>query len=524
MFSKKNTSKRVLASNDSEADLLLLLHATGVGIWSFDLASNAFCIDETCREMFDVEPGEELNLEVARERIHPDDLQPYFEAVNSSLETGESMIDYRIVRRDGTVRFMASRGRATYGVNGEITGTKGVCIDVTERKHLEDQLKSKEEQMQHLADGVPGLFSYIDRQYRVQFLSSQYREIFNRSAEETIGQHIGELVGEEAFLERKPRYDAALQGETVQAEATRSMPDGSELLFTVTHVPHFAADGTVRGVLSLAMDITERRQIEQALKGKSDELERSNRDLEQFAYIASHDLKAPLRAIEVLVDWLREDLQDNHTGDVQENLGLLSQRTQRLNKLLDDLLEYSRAGRQVGQVKRTDTREMVQDIATLLSPPEGMQIVADDSLPTLNTYGAPLEQVLRNLINNAIKHHPTQAGKVTVEAVDQAESVMFSVTDDGAGIPEQYAEKVFQMFQTLQPRDEREGSGMGLAVVKRIIEWQGGRIWFHPGPGNQGTVFKFVWQKSLPDMAYDPAEDQGTDNDDEQQRSQHLAG
>ena len=228
---------------------------------------------------------------------------------------------------------------------------------------------------------------------------------------------------------------------------------------------------------------------------KGEELARSNHDLEQFAYVASHDLKAPLRAIEVLVQWLQEDLKDYAGGEVQDNLGLLRQRTQRLNRLLDDLLEYSRAGRRVGDRRRTDTREMVTDIAVLLAPPASMSINADESLPALDTHHAPLEQVLRNLINNAVKHHPTQEGFVQVSAKDQGDAVLFAVEDDGSGIPEAYAEKVFQMFQTLQPRDEREGSGMGLAIVKRIIDWQGGRIWFHNRAGGSGTVFKFIWNK-----------------------------
>jgi signal transduction histidine kinase len=124
-----------------------------------------------------------------------------------------------------------------------------------------------------------------------------------------------------------------------------------------------------------------------------------------------------------------------------------------------------------------------------------MALTADGSLPVIHAHHAPLEQVLRNLINNAIKHHPTKQGSVTVYAQDKGDEVLFAVEDDGAGIPAEFTEKVFQMFQTLKPRDEIEGSGMGLAIVKRIVEWQGGRIWFHGGPGGAGTVFKFTWKK-----------------------------
>lgn len=277
----------------------------------------------------------------------------------------------------------------------------------------------------------------------------------------------------------------------------------------------------VKGVF---IDVTPNRELERALERHGLELERSNRDLEQFAYVASHDLKAPLRAIEVLVEWLRDDLEDYGEGEVQENLGLLKQRTSRLNRLLDDLLAYSRATRKVGEVTEVDSRELVQDIVTLLGPPEGMQVEADSSLPVLGSNRAPLEQVLRNLINNAIKHHPSpETGRIRVYAQDQGDAVMFAVEDDGVGIPEQYAKKVFQMFQTLHPRDDREGSGMGLAIVSRIVDWQGGRIWFHAGPEDTGTVFKFTWTRQIP-CSNNCTEESHGHAVDEAESCQHLAG
>ena len=477
------------------SDLQLFLETTGVGMWTYDGAKNIFSLDQTCREMFELNPGQEMSLEVARDRIHPADLQPYWDAVRGALRDGQFSINYRIVRRDGSLRFISSRGRTLAASSGGAAQIKGVCIDVTDRQQLEDRLRRTEARMQHLADGVPGLFSYIDREYRIQFLSSAYRNILETPPDAMVGRHIADLIGPHAFAERRARYDRALAGEVVQHEGARLMPGGEERYFTVTHQPYRDEDGTILGIMSLAIDITERRAAEEALRQKSEELARSNHDLEQFAYVASHDLKAPLRAIEVLAKWLKEDLGDYSGGEVQENLGLLCQRTQRLNRLLDDLLAYSRAGRQVGECLEVDTELMVRDIAALLSPPPGIQIVTEGTMPVLSAYGAPLEQVLRNLINNAIKHHPKQTGTVSVSARDQGDTVIFAVADDGAGIPAEYADKVFQMFQTLKPRDEREGSGMGLAIVKRIVEWQGGRVWFSPGRDGRGTVFRFTWPK-----------------------------
>ena len=219
---------------------------------------------------------------------------------------------------------------------------------------------------------------------------------------------------------------------------------------------------------------------------------------------------------------LREDLESHEIGDVQENLRLLKQRSVRLHRLLDDLLAYSRAGRRGGKVMRFDSGELVRDIISLLAPPPGMDLRIAGELPVLYSCRAALEQVLRNLVNNAIKHHPTGQGRIQISAQLRDDEALFAVEDDGAGIPVEYAEKVFQMFQTLRPRDEVEGSGMGLAIVKRIVEGQGGRIWFHPAPGGQGTVFKFTWKQ----LAGAPSAAAGEDDNDQRDRQdrQHLAG
>jgi signal transduction histidine kinase len=304
-------------------------------------------------------------------------------------------------------------------------------------------------------------------------------------------------VGPERFLERQQYYERALAGETVSYEATGAA--GSEYgYFRFSYRPSFDESGKVRGIFSMATDISARRKMELELEAKQAELMRSNKDLEQFAYVASHDLKAPLRAIELLVQWITEGLNGYDVNSVQENLGLLGKRTQRLNRLLDDLLAYSRAGRKVGAHRMADTHALVLDVAQLVNPPPTISISIEGKLPTFNTHPAPLEQVLRNLIGNAVKHHPGPEGCVVVSCEEQGDHYVFAVEDDGEGIPPQYAERVFEMFQTLKSRDQVEGSGMGLAIVRRIVQWQGGSVWFEPAPRGRGTVFKFQWKKHQP--------------------------
>lgn len=485
----------LLGNTTISSELQGILRVTGVGIWSYDGATGRFTLDATCRDLFGLDPDEALNPDTMRRCIHPEDLPAYAEAVRQAMASGQEFsIEYRMVRKDGTVRVVSGRGRVRPHLPGEPAVINGVCIDVSERRALEQKLHATEVQLRTFADSFPGLFCYVDRDFVVRFLSNMYVEHIGKPREGLVGRHLAELTGMERFLERKAVYDRALMGISYSFEDARPLPDGSIRHYALTYHPDRGADGEVRGFMAIGLDITELREMERALQERSDELSRSNQDLEQFAYVASHDLKAPLRAIEVLVEWLREDLAGHDQGEVQENLTLLGQRTARLNRLLDDLLAYSRAGRGVEGATSVDSHQLVLDITALLAPPAGMRVEADASLPVLTTPVAPLEQVLRNLINNAIKHHPTGHGLVRVSAESRDGEIVFAVEDDGAGIPEEYSEKVFQMFQTLKPRDEVEGSGMGLAIVKRLVEWQGGRIWFRPGRGGRGTVFKFTWK------------------------------
>lgn len=484
-----------------------LMSSVGVGMWSWDGGNMCLLLDPVCKSFFELDWDQETPQDVLEQKIPAEDVKKYREAVELCKATGKFSCEFRVKRSGGGYRYLSGRGHTVKQQANQFF-IKGVFIDVTATKELEGRLKATQSRMQQLVDGIPGLFSYIDRDYRVWFMSSEYRNIFNRQAHELVGVYMQELIGEEMFNERKPRYDQALAGEEVHSEMSRQMPDGSTAYLAVTHKPFRSDSGEILGVLTLGIDITERRIMEQHVEAKSEELARSNRDLEQFAYVASHDLKAPLRAIEVIIEWLREDLEDYKEGDVQENLDLLSQRTGRLSRLLEDLLAYSRAGRKVGDVKHIHLDEFVKDIATLIGPPAGMQIKTQEGWPCLATHHAALETVLRNLINNAIKHHPDpSSGTIEVSCEDKGDSVLISVADDGAGIPSEYADKVFKMFQTLKPRDETEGSGMGLAIVQRIIDWQKGRIWFEDNPSGKGVVFRFTWNKTPKDMPTDEPTD-----------------
>lgn len=219
-----------------------------------------------------------------------------------------------------------------------------------------------------------------------------------------------------------------------------------------------------------------------------------NQELDQFTYIVSHDLKAPLRAIANLSQWLEEDLQDKLAQDTSEQLQLLRQRVFRMDAFIDGLLRYSRAGKVKEEKITVNVRQLLEEIIDSLNPPPNFTIAILGEMPVFKTEALPLQQVFSNLISNSIKHNSNPEGKIEISFLDTVEAYQFAIADNGKGIPPKYHNKIFEIFQTVAARDEKESTGIGLSIVKKIIENQGGKIWLKSDEG-KGTTFYFTWLK-----------------------------
>jgi PAS domain S-box-containing protein len=260
------------------------------------------------------------------------------------------------------------------------------------------------------------------------------------------------------------------------------------------------ADGRAVRMIGSMMDVSARKRAELALRLHADEmaalaraLQRSNQELDQFAYVASHDLKAPLRGIANLSQWIEEDLAKALTDTTRDHLKLLRTRVHRMEALIEGVLEYSRAGRTQGEIEAVAVHRLVTDVVELLTAPAHVRISIEGKLPVLTTQKLPLQQVFMNLIGNAVKHAgggPDAQITVAASTVDGVPS--FTVRDNGPGIAEAFHDKVWGIFQTLQPRDKVEGTGIGLALVKKIVELRGGRVWLESSEG-AGATFGFTW-------------------------------
>lgn len=225
-------------------------------------------------------------------------------------------------------------------------------------------------------------------------------------------------------------------------------------------------------------------------------LEYSNKELESFAYITSHDLKAPLRGIATIADWLNHDYADKLDEEGRNNLLLLKQRAQKMNDLIEGILQYSKIGQTNFQAEKIDPVKIISEVAALLQPQKNISIIISDNLPLLYINKTLLIQVFENLLSNAINHMDEKGGKIIVDSIRKQNECIFFIMDTGPGIAARYHEKIFEMFQTLHPDKKSENTGMGLAIVKKIVNNFGGRVWVESEPG-KGSSFYFSFPNSI---------------------------
>lgn len=397
--------------------------------------------------------------------------------------------------------------------NSNRTVLGGVATDITVVKDYQRRLEEVNLFLDSIIENIPSMIFIKDAE------NLSFRKV-NRAAEDVLGFSRLELLGKndfDFFPSDQAKFFTDHDRNVLNVEKFIDIPE--ELVQTksmgtrVLHTKKLSLDdnlGRPQFLIGISEDITERMQAQKVLESfsrelqaevtrqteevrrHSAELERSNHELKQFAYAASHDLKSPLRAIHNYASWITEDLGEGVPATSKRYLTLLQSRIQRMDNLLDDLLLYSKAGTTQLDIVPVQLSALVKETIDFLNFPDSFTVASEVEAITVNTHKVPLEQCLRNLIGNAIKHHDRRDGNVTVSSEVDDKMIVFSVRDDGTGIAREHHSRIFEMFATLRPRDEVEGSGMGLALVKKTAEGLGGSVTVESEPG-KGSCFRLSW-------------------------------
>jgi signal transduction histidine kinase/CHASE3 domain sensor protein len=404
---------------------------------------------------------------------------------------------------------------------------------------VDDQLQRREQLLREsntllkaiVTNVVDGVLT-LDGQGKIELFNATATTMFGYESLEVVGQPLGLLLAETAIAPLSPLHDGTLHDGT--------LPDGPHSILRKTNdlPPRFWNSHSIQlnrpwqttgirkngstfpieislsemqidqRLIAIIRDITDFQETEAKLQSRADRLaqltanlgrvnaalEDRNQELEQFAYVTSHDLKAPLRAIANLSEWIEEDLAGQLPEENQQQMRLLRGRVHRMEALINGLLEYSRVGRTQTTTEQIDVADLLAEVIDSLDPPDAFTVHVDPNMPTLMTKRMPLRQVFANLIGNGIKHHDRDDGQIQISVQDQGDWVEFAVADDGPGIHPDYHQKIFAIFQTLQARDTRENTGVGLAIVKKTVETEGGSIRVESAEG-AGATFYFTWPK-----------------------------
>lgn len=404
---------------------------------------------------------------------------------------------------------------------GVLLSSLGAAVAIGLFKDLDYELRQRELRLQESHGLIRTVFAnMVDG---VAVLNAQaHIEEFNRAAEQMFGYALSDLVGRpwmDLFVPTTEGHENRLLSLTEPSSRDRPWQalgqrrDGTRFPVEVS-VSAIPLDD--RRVV-IIRDITERHQAAAKLQGRADELvalnaelsatnqtlSERNRELDQFAYVVSHDLKAPLRAIANLSAWIEEDLADQLPPENQKHMQLLRGRVHRMEALLNGLLEYARIGRIEIAVEAVDVGELIAHTIQTIAPPSTFQFHIGAPMPLLQARRFLLQQVFINLIENAVDHHPTERGIVKISVQDQGDRYEFAIADDGKGIDPRFYDKIYTIFQTLQARDTYESRGVGLAMVKKIVEMEGGTIHVESSVG-QGSTFRFTWPKHPLDLGLPP--------------------
>lgn len=507
------------AIREAEERIRLTLEAAGIGTYEYFPQTGQMFWDERTSRIWELPSGSRLGD--VMERIHPEDREAVAAAYALAMQPGSSGAVYcqhRIVLPDGRVRRVVNRGRIYFSGQGDdsrAVRNLGVCTDITDQKRIEEYLRESQAsvraraaELEAILDAVPAAtFIARGRECRQMISSRMTYELLRLPAGANVSKTAPDSErpttfrvvkdGAEIPDEELPVQKAASTGKAIRGcELELLFEDGTSRTIFGNAVSIFDDDGQSQGAVGAFIDITDRKRAELELQATADALRRSNEELQQFGYIVSHDLQQPLRTISSFSELMQSRIQPLNDSDLNEYLQHIRDGAARMRALISDLLSYSRVehANALAMDVEVDMSAVTGFALSNLSHAiqESGAVVTYDPLPAARGDFGRYVQVLQNLIGNAIKYRtPHTTPTIHVTGSQAGDFCRFAVRDNGIGISPEYHERVFGLFKRLHGPNEYPGTGIGLAICKKIVEHHGGWIWVESEVG-QGATFYFT--------------------------------
>jgi PAS domain S-box-containing protein len=419
--------------------------------------------------------------------VHPDDRESTLAAAQSLAE-GEILVDFenRCQCKDGSDVWVSWTATPYQQSNCWY----GVGRDISLRKSQSAALLQSERKFSAIFNQTFQLMGLVS-------LDGVLLEV-NHAALKSVAAPESEIVGksfwdapwwqtEQLQQELRDAIATAASGRFVRYEVEFLNPSGGVTITDFSLKPIFDEVGQVESIVAEAHDITDRKQAQA-------DLEQRNQELDSFVYVVAHDLKAPLRGVANLSEWIEDDLEGSLSVANQEQMTLLRRRVYKMQATIDGLLDYARVGVAVETIESVSIAKLLAEVIDSIAPPPTFRIELLPELPTLSTRRLLLFQVFANLVGNGIKHHDRDDGSIQISCHDRGDLYEFAIADDGPGIAPEHHDRMFKIFQAMNPQNRSDSTGIGLAIVKKIVEAEGGTIWLESELG-RGTTFYFTWPK-----------------------------
>jgi PAS domain S-box-containing protein len=472
-------------------DLTIAMQNAVEGISRLDTDGRYVNVNRAYAHKCGYEPEEMLGM-AWQLTVHPEDLDRLVLAYQEMLVTGKVEAEARGVRKDGSVFYKQITMISACNDRGIFNGHHCFMKDITDRKITEAALQESEFKYRQIVELAEEGIWVIDRNTRTTYVNRAMVRMLGYTEAEMLGLSFFDFMDEEAKQDANYKMERRKQGIADKHEFKLKNKNGKDVWTYLSASPVMDDRGNMLSCCALVYNISDRKATEQQLLQLTEDLQRSNEQLEQFAYVASHDLQEPLRAVTSYAQLLAQRYQNNLDDRADKYINYIIGGATRMHQLINDLLAYSRSGRGK-EFEPTDCNITVQKSLSNLQMAiaETQAAIACDAMPTVMADESQLVQLFQNLIGNAIKFCRHDIPSIHISVSQQDREWQFSVRDNGIGIAPEYAERIFIIFQRLHSRREYDGTGIGLAICKRIVERHGGRIWVDSREA-KGATFYFT--------------------------------